>query len=127
MDKWSQEVCKVVKQPNSNIPVYEVTPVTVSWITRVLQCNLLLPIPCLPPESQTMPQPKPRQRVSQSAVDQADDAIHFLTGDKDCEQLNDHSKEEIFVNKPRTVLPVTTPRRTLGLLVTLKIDESGSV
>ena len=61
-DKWSQDVYVVVEQPNSDIPVYEVKPETGSGRARVLHRNLLLPMPCLPLESQAIPQSKPRQR-----------------------------------------------------------------
>ena len=68
------------------------------------------------------------QQVSQSAVDQADDPICSLNGDRASAQSDvesdDHSEEEIVVPKPSTVVPVPTPRRTLGLSVTPQIDKS---
>ena len=127
-DKWSQDVYVVVEQPNSDIPVYEVKPEIGSGRARILHRNLLLPIPCLPLESQAVPQPKPRQRVSQSAFDQVDGPIHFPNGDRDSEQSDVesdvHSDEGMVVPKPRTVVPVPTPRRAWGLSVTPQIDES---
>ena len=127
-DKWSQDVYVVVEQPNSDIPVYEVKPEIGSGRARILHRNLLLPIPCLPLESQAVPQPKPRQWVSQSAFDQLDGPIHFPNGDRDSEQSDVesdvHSDEGTVVPKPRTVVPVPTPRRTRGLSVTPQIDES---
>ena len=127
-DKWSQDVYVVVEQPNSDIPVYEVKPEIGSGRARILHHNLLLPIPCLPLESQAVPQPKPRQWVSQSAFDQVDGPIHFPNGDRDSEQSDVesdvHSDEGMVVPKPRTVVPVPTPRRTRGLSVTPQIDES---
>ena len=127
-DKWSQDVYVVVEQPNSDIPVYEVKPEIGSGRARILHRNLLLPIPCLPLESQAVLQPKPRQRVSQSAFDQVDGPIHFPNGDRDSEQSgvesDVHSDEGMVVPKPRTVVPVPTPRRTRGLSVTPQIEES---
>ena len=58
-DNWSQEVYVVVEQHNSDIPVYEVKLETGSGRAWTLHRNLLLPIPCLPLEGQTVPQPKP--------------------------------------------------------------------
>ena len=125
-DKWSQDVYVVEEQPNSDILVYEVKSETGSERVWVLHRNLLLPILCLPLESQVVPQPKPRQRASQSAVDQGDGAIHFSNGDRDSEQSDVesdvHSDEGMVV--PRTVVPVPTPRRTRGLSVTPQINES---
>ena len=125
-DKWSQEVYVVVKQPNFDIPVYEVKPETGSGRAQVLHHNLILPIACLPLESPATPQPKLRQRVSQSAVNQADDTIHSLNGNRDSAQSDvesdDHSEEEIVVPKPRTVVLVPTPTRTQGLSITPQID-----
>ena len=127
-DKWSQDVYVVVEQPNSDIPVYVVKPAIGSGRARVLHSNLLLPIPCLPLESQAVPQPKPHQRVSQSAFDQADGPIRFPSGDRESEQSDVesdvHSDEGMVVPKPRIVVPVPTPRRTQGLSVTPQIDES---
>ena len=112
----------MVEQPNSDIPVYEVKPEIGSGRAQILHRNLPLPIPCLPLESQAVPQPKPRQRVSQSAFDQVDIQIHFPNGDRDSEQSDVesdvHSDEGMVVPKPRTVVPVPTPRRTRGLSVT---------
>ena len=108
-DRWSQEVCVVVKQPNSDILVYDFKPETGIGRARVLYRNLLLPIPCLP-------------------VDQADGTIHFSNGDRDSEQSDVesdvHSHEGMVIPKPRNVVPVPTPRKTQGLSVTPQIDES---
>ena len=126
-DKWSQDVYVVVKKPNADIPVYKVKPETGSGRARVLHCNLLLPIPCVPLESQTMPQPKSCRRISLSAIDQADGAINFSNGDRDSEQSDvedDWSDEAIVIPKPRNMVPVPTPRRTRGLSVIPQIDES---
>ena len=114
----------MVKQPNFNIPVYEVKPQNGSGRARVLHHNLLLPIPCLPLESQTSPQPTPCQQVSPSAFNQADGKICFSNGDRDSEQSDvesdDRSKEEIVVPKPVIVVLVHTPKKTQDLSVTLQ-------
>ena len=127
-DKWSQDVYVVVEQPNSDIPVYEVRPETGSGRARVLHRNLLLPIPCLPLESQAVPQPKPRQQVFHSTFDQVDGPSQLPNGDRDSEQSDVesdvHSDGGMVVPKPRIVVPVPTPRRTQGLSVTPQIDKS---
>ena len=113
----------VVKQPNSDIPVYEVKPQTGSGRAQVLHHNLLLPIPCLSLECQATPQLKPHQWVFQSV----DDTICSLSGDRDSEQSDVesdvHADKGMVVPKPRTVVPVPT-RRTRGLSVTPQTDES---
>ena len=44
-DRWSEEVYLVVKQPNSDIPVYEIKPESGNGRSKVLHRNLLLPLP----------------------------------------------------------------------------------
>ena len=54
-----------------------------------------------------------------------------MNGDREAEQSDvesdDHSDEGIVVPKPRTVVPVPTPRRTWGLSVTPQVEESSLV
>ena len=44
-DCWSEEVYLVVKQPNPDIPVYEIEPELGNGKSKVLHRNLLLPLP----------------------------------------------------------------------------------
>ena len=46
-DRWEKEVYQVVSQPNPDIPVYVVEPVSGVGRQRVLHRNLLLPVPVL--------------------------------------------------------------------------------
>ncbi|PIK44330.1 hypothetical protein BSL78_18803 [Apostichopus japonicus] len=65
-DRWGQEVYKVLRRVNPDIPVYVVEQELGRGKRRTLHRNLLLPIPesmstCDPPETPKKPVPRPRQ------------------------------------------------------------------
>lgn len=89
-DKWIDELHVVIDQPNSEIPVYRVKPVSASGRTKTLHRNLLLPVDSCdedddltqddPIHSQES-RPKPSYETSSSATDsnsESDEEVLFI-------------------------------------------------
>ena len=90
-DLWSEEVYLVVKQPNSDIPVYEIEPESGNGKSKVLHHNLLLPLP-----------------KAQSSV--SDQDVEIVTQREGTGSDHESLVEVRIKQTPRWEVPVPAPR-----------------
>ena len=107
-DKWEEDPYQIVRQPNSDIPVFIVKRENGTGRTRTLHRNLLLPIGCIDPEmhhTPLRPVPKPRKKTQPQEKKQATDKL----ADQDEESDSSDSEDECFIVKVPVPKPAVTP------------------
>ena len=130
--QWSEEVYTVLKQPNQDIPVYEVKPEVGKGRLKVLHRNMLLPIPCLligdgQEASDSIKVSKKEQDIHSVPIDVSDTESVESGTDSSISDASDIPDLQVPVPAPRHILrnvPVATPR--LSNVVPLDMTDSSN-
>lgn len=123
-DRWLDEVFVVVKQPNSDIPVFVVQPEAGKGRVRTLHRNLLLPISCIPSRDLLGSVGKDEVKGLDEGTVGREKARESSEKEVDSSSDSGESEEDVVfhpIPKPRAPKPL--PRGSITRVVPVEVED----